>query len=148
MLGFKMTDASHSALLASRVREFIRFAVTGGISLLLNMAIVIFLTERVGLNYLISMTVCFLTVTFVSFWLNRVWTFRKTGAAAGHDLMRYIITTAVQLVLSLTSCSFCVEVLHIPYTIAMVMLSVLLVPVTFLMHRRWSFDLRWWDQRA
>jgi putative flippase GtrA len=148
MLAVKMIDATQSALLSTRIREFIRFAVTGGLSLLLNMAIVIFLTERVGLNYLVSMATCFLTVTFISYWLNRVWTFRKTGAAASQDLLRYIIVTAVQLVLSLTTCSFCVEVLHIPYVIAMLMLSVLLVPVTFFLHRRWSFDLRWWDQRA
>ena len=137
-----------AAVLSPRFREFIRFAVTGGLSLFLNLAIVAFLTERIGLNYLVSMAVCFVTVTFVSFWLNRAWTFRKTGGTPVQDLGRYVFATVVQLVLSLASCSFCVEVLRIPYLVAMVILSILLVPVTFLLHRRWSFDLPWWNQRA
>ena len=148
ILAANMIHAYLSVLSATRIREFVRFAVTGGFSLLLNLAIVVFLTERAGFNYLISMAICFVTVTFVSFWLNRAWTFRKTGTAVGQDLTRYAIATAVQLALSLASSSFCVEVLHMPYPVAMVVLSVVLVPITFLLHRRWSFDLRWWDQRA
>jgi len=129
-----------------RVFELARFVITGTFAAVLNVLIVMFLTERVGLHYLVSVGVCFVTVTFVSFWMNRSWTFRKRDPGAGGDLARYLCTTFVQMGLSVIALSICVEVLHIPYPIAMLLLSAAFVPVTYLLHRRWSFRLRWFGQ--
>jgi putative flippase GtrA len=131
-----------------RALELVRFAVTGTLSAVLNVVIVVFLTEYVGLHYLISLCICFATVTFISFWLNRRWTFRKREPGAATDLTRYVALTLLQMSLATLALSACVELAHIPYPIAMLLLSVAFVPVTFVLHRRWSFGLRRLSQRS
>ncbi|MGH8142433.1 MAG: GtrA family protein [Steroidobacteraceae bacterium] len=130
-------------LLISRFLELLRFGATGALSVMLNLAIITFLTERVGFNYLASIATCFATVTFVSFWLNRVWTFRKQGGAVATDLVRYTTTTVVQLVLCLGFCSLLVTMFHMSYQLAVIGLSIVFVPFNYLLHRQWSFNLRW-----
>ena len=130
---------------AGRIFELIRFVLTGGMCAGLNILIVVFLTEYLHFNYLVSIVVCFLTVSLGGFWLNRLWTFRKKGAGVKLDFARYVTVATAQLILSLAFASLCVEVFHIPYLVAIVLLSVAMVPVTFLLHRRWSFGLKWFD---
>jgi putative flippase GtrA len=91
--------------------------------------------------YLLSICVCFVTVTLVSFYLNRTWTFRKHGGAVRVDLGRFVLVTLAQLILSLSFCGYGVEHFGLPYTLVVAASSVVFVPVTFLLHRGWSFGL-------
>lgn len=124
-----------------RCAEIVRYLVTGSLSAALNLLLVALLTEAAGLNYLVSICVCFVTVTFVSFALNRGWTFRKRRAGAPTDLARYVLVTSTHLPVSVAACSFGVEVLRLPYLIALALTSVLFVPSSYLLHRTWSFGL-------
>jgi len=135
-------------MIASRILEVIRFAATGVASVGLNLLIVMFLTERLGLHYLASITVCFVAVTLVSFWMNRVWTFRKRLAGTTTDLRRYACMALACLLLSLALSSACVEFLGMPYPVATVLLSLVFAPLTYLAHRRWSFGLRWLSDKG
>lgn len=125
------------------IPELLRFCVVGGFSFACNFAVIVFLTEELGLNYLLSILVCFGITTLVSFWLNRRWTYRKNHGSATRDLRRYLTTTLVQMGFSLGLCSLCVEVFHWPYRLAVIFLSIMLVPVNYWLHRRWSFRLGW-----
>ncbi|HEX4025931.1 MAG TPA: GtrA family protein [Steroidobacteraceae bacterium] len=129
-----------------RAFELLRFAIIGGLSAALNFAIIIFLTSCLGLHYLLSITSCFVIVTFVSFWFNRVWTYRKRRGAARDDLARYLAMTAAQYVVCLGGCGVCVAMFHVPYQWAVLVLTILLAPLNYLLHRRWSFRLKWIDQ--
>jgi putative flippase GtrA len=121
----------------------LRYLATGTLSVALNILVVAFFTEWVGLNYLVSISLCFVSVTFVSFFLNRGWTFRDGRLALAKELLRYIVVTMTQLPLSLLACGFCVQVLHLAYPVAMALVSAVFVPTTYLIHRRWSFGLSW-----
>jgi len=135
-------------MIRSRLGELVRFVATGTASVALNVLIVLGLTEYLHLHYLASIAVCFVTVTLISFWLNRSWTFRKRDGRAGQDFARYLVVTAMNMMLCLALCALGVELLHLQYAIVMVMLSVAFVPLNFLFHRRWSFGLRWLDRRT
>jgi putative flippase GtrA len=131
-------------LALGRLLEIGRYGLTGALSVGLNLLIIVFLTERLKFHYLVSISVCFVTVTFVSFCMNRVWTFRKREAAGTQgELVRYTVLTLTQLPLSLGACSLCVEVFHMPYPVAVVVVAFVFVPTTYLLHRRWSFGLKW-----
>jgi len=129
-------------MLRARAAEVVRYLLTGAISVALNLLIIVALTEGLGLNYLVSISVCFVTVTFVSFYLNRFWTFRKHERGVPRDLARFVLVTLTQLPVSLAVCSFGVEVLKLPYAVTIVLASMLFVPSTYLLHRCWSFGLR------
>jgi putative flippase GtrA len=129
-----------------KLLEILRYLLTGSLSVALNLAVVAFFTEWVGLNYLLSIMICFFSVTFVSFLVNRSWTFSKGRLTALRELFRYFSVQLTQLPLSLLACGFCVQFLHLSYLVAMVLVSALFVPTTYLIHRRWSFGLRWSEQ--
>ena len=126
----------------ARILEIARFLATGTLCVALNVLIITLLTEGLGLHYLLSTSVCFVLVTLVGFCLNRVWTFRKRGKEARRDLTRYVVVTITQFLVSLLGCGICVEMLHIPYPLTLLLLSGLFAPATYLLHRRWSFGLR------
>jgi putative flippase GtrA len=130
-------------LIGSRVLELTRFVVTGVLSVAMNFIIIVSFTEYLRVNYLWSIATCFVIVTAVSFWLNRLWTFRKRNGTVAIDLSRYVSLTAIQYVSYAAGYALCVQVLHVPYRIAAIGLSVLVAPVTYLVHRRWSFGLKW-----
>jgi len=129
-------------MVVSRASEVLRYLATGALSVALNLLIILALTEWAGLHYLASISVCFVTVTFVSFCLNRVWTFGKRTAGVSRDLARYTLVTLTQLPLSLGGCSLCVEIFRIPYPIAVAFVSIVFMPATYLLHRSWSFGSR------
>ena len=127
----------------SKALEILRYLATGSLSVLLNIVVVIFFTEWVGLNYLASVSVCFVTVTFMSFFLNRSWTFYDGKLSLLRELARYLIVQTTQLPLSLLAIWYCVQILHLSYPLSMALISAVFVPTTYLIHRRWSFGLRW-----
>lgn len=118
-----------------RIAEIVRYLVTGSLSVALNLLIIYVLTEAFGVHYLLSICVCFVTVTLISFYLNRIWTFRKRGGAVPPDLARFVLVTLAQMAVSLVFCGLTVEKLGFPYPVAVAASSVLFVPLTYLMHR-------------
>ncbi len=125
--------------------ELFRFAVTGAVCVGLNVLIVTVLTEYAHFHYLVSLTVCFFTVTFLGFVANRIWTFGKRDGRRAEDFGRYVVVTLVNLLVGLSLCGLMVERLAIPYAVAVVLISIAFVPISFVLHRRWSFGLRWVD---
>jgi len=125
-----------------RASEVFRYLATGTLSVALNLLIIVLLTEKAGLSYQLSICVCFITVTLVSFCLNRFWTFGKRGHGAPRDLARYLFVTLTQLPLSLGFCSLGVELFQLPYPVAVALSAIVFAPATYLLHRSWSFGLR------
>jgi putative flippase GtrA len=87
-------------------------------------------------------------VTFVSFGVNRLWTFSKRDAGVRKDFARYVSVVVLQLPLSLGAFSFCIEGLHLSPPAAAVLVSVVFAPANYLLHRSWSFGLRWLHERS
>jgi putative flippase GtrA len=123
--------------------ELIRYLVTGALGASLNVAITVLLTEYVGLNYLVSLTICGATVIVVGFFLNRNWTFRKPGPAAVTEFARYALVTGINVPIGLVACAFLVEVVKIRYTYSIVIVAAAFAPLTFVIHRAWTFGLSW-----
>ena len=127
----------------ARAGELLRYCVVGAASVGLNLAIITSLTEYLGVHYLLSITICFFIVTLSGFFLNRSWTFRKEGTEYRRDILKYFIITTMQLGVSLAFTGFCVGVLHMNYVVSIVILSAIFAPITYFLHRVWSFNIRW-----
>jgi putative flippase GtrA len=126
-----------------RLHEITRYVMTGGICVCINVFASMLLTEVFGLHYLVSLTLVSLVVTVTGFLLNRSWTFRKTGVGIAPEFLRYSFATAVNIVIGLWACSFLVEQLRIPYAYSIAIVSVVFAPMTYIVHRAWSFGLSW-----
>ncbi len=127
----------------ARRGELIRYLVTGALGASLNVAITVFLTQYVGLNYMVSLAICGATVIVVGFFLNRNWTFRMRGTAALAEFGRYALVTGINVPIGIVACAFLVEVLKIRYTYSIVIVAAAFAPLTFVVHRAWTFGLSW-----
>ena len=81
----------------SRMSEMIRFAITGGICFLVELALLILLKGRLGIDTLIATPISFLVSVILNYLLCVVWVFRGTknrgaGAKAG-----FLITSVIGL---------------------------------------------------
>lgn len=126
-----------------RLGEMIRYVVTGAVGVSLNVAVAVILTEYVGLNYLLSLTICSAIVIVVGFFLNRSWTFRKRGTGVGAEFLRYALVTSINVPIGLIACAVLVSGAKIPYAYAIAIVGVAFAPLTYAIHRAWTFGLSW-----
>ncbi len=127
-----------------RLGEIARYIVTGGVCVMLNVLIAMVLTEYFKFHYLVSLAICSAIVTVVGFVLNKSWTFRKQGSAVLPEFLRYSLVTGINIVITLLVCALLVERLGIPYLYAIAMIGVGAAPLTYIVHRAWSFGLSWY----
>ncbi|MEJ0038791.1 MAG: GtrA family protein [Gammaproteobacteria bacterium] len=130
-----------------RFNELARFAVTGAVCASLNVLISILLTEYLGLHYLVSLTICSCAVIVTGFFLNRSWTFRKSGPEIVAEFGRYSLATSVNMVVGICACALLVEELHLPYAYAIAIVAIAFAPMTYVVHRVWTFGLSWIQSR-
>jgi putative flippase GtrA len=121
----------------------IRYLATGALGAALNVVVAVFLTEYVGLNYLVSLTICSAIVIVVGFFLNRSWTFRKRGTAVAAEFLRYALITGINVPIGLVACAVLVKEAEIPYPYAIAIVAVTFAPITYAIHRAWTFGLSW-----
>ncbi|WP_311267318.1 GtrA family protein [Sphingobium sp. WCS2017Hpa-17] len=120
--------------------EGLRFCLVGGLMVLLNNLIVVTLTEILHFYYLLSIVLCTLGMTLVSFLLNRQWTFRKSGAMAGSELIRYMLCVLANLGVVILLTWMLVR-LGLPYYWSNLIVAAVMAPTNFLVHRIWSFAM-------
>lgn len=81
----------------SRTAEVIRFALTGGVCFLVELAVLILLKGKLGIDTLIATPIAFLVSVILNYLLCVIWVFRGaknrgTGAKAG-----FLVTSLVGL---------------------------------------------------
>lgn len=122
--------------------KFLTYAIVGAGCTLLNLAVLWLLTSVLGVHYLVSTMISFLTLTPVGFWLQKFVTFRTPRAAAGFEWPRYFVTMGSSFAANLTLMYLLVSLLGILYLAASVAVTLLLLAANFLVNNRWSFARR------
>jgi putative flippase GtrA len=130
--------------LGKRAAEFVRFAIVGCASALLNTFIIVALTELLHINYLISYALCFVGVTLIGFAANRSWSFKVDGQSHRREVQRYYLVTTVSTVIAMGLSRLMVE-FGVPYQIAVFLSAALVAPANFVTHRTFSFGLKFSD---
>jgi putative flippase GtrA len=119
--------------------KIISYVAVGGGVTLLNLAVLWLLTSVLGVHYLISTMISFLTLTPLAFWLQKLVTFRTPRAAAGVEWPRYFATMGSSFAANLGLMYLFVSVLGIWYLAASVLVAVALLACNFVANDRWSF---------
>lgn len=115
--------------------QLIRFCAVGLACYLLGISVLAALTELVGLHYLISFAISFVVTGVVGFWLNARISFRGLGARDNRAVLRYLVVNAASLIANSVALAALVEAAGMWYVAAVIMLTVLNVPVNFTAHR-------------
>jgi putative flippase GtrA len=119
--------------------RFAAFVLVGGFCLAANTLVLWALTSGLGLHYLVSTVIAFVSITPLGFLLNKVITFRTRREYARIELPRYFTAMAASFAANLGLMYLLVSVLGMWYLAASILVAVTLVVCNFIASDRWSF---------
>ncbi|MDD5032416.1 MAG: glycosyltransferase [Patescibacteria group bacterium] len=119
-----------------KYKLIIKYVISGGTAALVDLVCLYVFTDIFGVWYLISACLAFVIAFFVSFSLQKFWTFRDNGREKIYRQMSlYFIVGTINLFLNAIGMYFLVERFNIMYLLAQVMMGALLGLGSFLIYR-------------
>lgn len=134
--GAMRSAAAHPS--APVVRQFLKFALVGVTNTLVFLGVYTLLAEALGVYYLLASAIAFTAGAVNGFLLNRAWTFQgHVGDAL--TPVRWTVVQACGLALDELLLYLWVSQLGIDKLIAQAMAIVVVVVITFVANRAWTF---------
>jgi putative flippase GtrA len=118
--------------------QLIRFCLVGASGYLVNLAVFTVLVHAVGAHYVTSAVGAFCVAWTNNFAWNKYWTFRRHGLSAVAQGARYLAVSLVALGLGLMLLELLVRA-GSPEVPAQALSIATVMPINFLLNRRWSF---------
>lgn len=117
-----------------------RFIISGGMAFSANIALLFLFTNEFGFWYLISSVIAFTGALFVSFLMQKYWTFRSSehGAVVTEAWMT-IILALINLILNTVLMYIFVELVHVYYLLAQVLAAGIIAIETYFVYKNIIF---------
>ena len=118
--------------------QIMRFAVVGGIAFVIDFGLLLFLTEYVGLNYLLSATISFIVSVIVNYLLSIAWVFTaakgqpKSKTKSAIQIILFFILSTCGLFINNGIIWFSVEILSISYIIGKLVATFVVMVFNFI----------------
>ena len=122
-------------------RQFLRFAIVGGLCFALTLATFTALMEAGG-HYLIAGPLGYAAGVALGFQLNRTWTFAAHDDAAHRQFVRFLVVSAAAIGLNAALLQLMVDGLGLAELAGEVATVAVIAPLTFTVNRLWSFRAR------
>lgn len=120
--------------------KIFRFLVSGGISAGVDLILLYVLTDIFGVWYLVSTIVAFILAFFVSFGLQKFWTFRDhSREGMSTQAGTYFLIAACNLALNTFLVYVFVDYLNFHYLLAQIVASILIACESFFVYQRFVF---------
>ncbi|MFA5830815.1 MAG: GtrA family protein [Candidatus Paceibacterota bacterium] len=117
-----------------------RFVISGGLAVLANLSFLFLLTECFRVHYLYSAMVSFSIGFFVTFFLQKFWTFReKDKSKIAKQMTLTFAVAAINLLLNTFLIFVFVEMMHVWYMAAQALASILLSLETYFLYKNIIF---------
>jgi len=122
-------------------REFGRFLLAGLLGTMMNLGILYFLTDRLGMYYLISAVFSYILAVIGNFFLNKVLTFKeRLGFNIGRKFLKFVSVSLVALSMNLVFLFLFTDVFGIYYVISQFLAIALSSFINFFGHKVWTFS--------
>ena len=118
--------------------QLLRFCVVGASGYLVNLIVFSLLVHAAGWHYLVAGVGAFVVAWTNNFVLNKFWTFQRHGLSTTQQGARYLAVSLVALGLNLIVLELLVSA-GSPEVPAQAVAIASVMPVNFLLNRRWSF---------
>jgi putative flippase GtrA len=126
---------------ARRHAMIVRYLIAGGIAATFNLTALYILTDLIGLYYLVSVAISFIAAYFVSFTLQKFWTFQdKTTHRLRGQAGMYFVTFITNFLLNMGIVYLLVEKVHVWYLLAQVAASGILAVGSFFIYKYVIFE--------
>lgn len=136
-----MKNVRFSTKVLPKIKEnqFLRFCLVGGFCAFQNILIIYFFTSFLKLHYIISIFIQMLFVNSIGFYLNSRYTFKTKNNNFWQELLKYH-TVMISSVLTVSVLMyFLVDILHIWYLYAFIILTIATTLYNFIAHKKWTF---------
>ncbi len=102
--------------------------------------VTIFLTEIIGIYYLISNTIGATAGGGISFIMCRLWVFNQRNSKWQHQAFRYLLAVLLSIGLNTLGVWFFTEIIHLQYIVAKIITAVIIgISVNFFVFRYFVF---------
>lgn len=122
--------------------RFIKYILIGCLGTGLDFLILFVLVEFLHLFYLLAAAISIVIVVWLSFTLNKYWTFQDYQKKYFLQLGKYIAAHSVGVVISLGVLTLLVEVFDLWYILAKVFAAPAAIAWNFLVAKKWVFKER------
>jgi len=131
-----MIDSIKKTLNKDKITKFLG---VGGFCAVLNLVLVYGLTDIFKINYLISTIITILIVNFVSFCLNKRYTFVTKKRLFWRELWKFYSVMTSSYVMNVFGVFVLVDVFNVWYFYANIIFMAVLTPFNYVLHHNWSF---------
>ena len=118
--------------------QLVRFCVVGASGYIVNLAVFSVLVHGAGTHYALAAVAAFCVAWSNNFLFNKYWTFRRHELSTVQQGARYLAVSLVALGLNLLLLEFLVQA-GMPEVPAQAIAIAAVMPINFLLNRRWSF---------
>jgi putative flippase GtrA len=128
--------------MASRIdflKQIMRFGIVGTTAAMVNLSIVIFIVQCGWLQPLYANVIAFFIAFQVSYFGHRYWTFSKTIAAHKSAIPKLLLVSGSNFIANEGLFYFFLNVMKIPYPLALLIVLATLPVVTFTLGKLWIF---------
>ena len=121
-------------------RAYVKYIFSGGTAAVVDLFLLAMLKELFGAHYLIAASLAFIVAFFVSFFLQKFWTFGHTRMEDLHaQMITYLIIAVTNLGINVGLMYFFVEIAGIWYFFSQIISGALLALMSFFLYRRLVF---------
>jgi putative flippase GtrA len=121
-------------------KQFAKYVSVGLVATALDFGILYLLVEYGHLFYLLAAVISVSIVLWISFTLNKYWTFENFEKKYFQQFLKYCISHAIALAVSLAILAFLVQVFHLWYLFAKVFATVGAAITNFLLVKNFIFS--------
>lgn len=124
------------------VRQFLWYALFGGLSTLLYWGLFFALSAWLGVDYRLATAIGYGTGSIFNYGLQKVVTFRDRSSRVGRQLVLYAIVQGLSLLASVASMALLVDGVGVPDKVALVLTTGAVLLLNFVGHRFLTFRER------
>ena len=122
-------------------QEFIRYLISGSTAALVNFSFLYFFTDILGVWYLFSSAMSFVIAFFVSFYLQKFWTFRDGSKdVLGRQMVLYLLIALFNLCLNALLMYVLVDLFGVWYMLAQFFVTGTIALWSFLIYKLFIFN--------
>lgn len=129
--------------LIRRYAKVIRFLIAGGSAAVVNLGVLYVLTEELMMWYVLASVYAFIAAFFVSFMLQKYWTFKEhTHALVKRQMLMYLGTAGVNILIGTALLYIFVEYLGLHYLFGQVISQGLIAFLSYFVYQHVIFKQR------
>jgi dolichol-phosphate mannosyltransferase len=139
-----LRDQDKGSRLSLFAKHAAKYYAVGASGILVNLGLLYYLTEYVGLWYFLSYALAILVSITSNFILNKFWTFRDSIDSQKTIVMyvKFVSVSMVGMAIQLGSVYVLVESLTVYYMLAALISICIAGAINFIINRRWTFGVK------